>query len=33
MQRPDPFASAFRAAKSELDPEWTLNPGVLVDRG
>ena len=30
-QRPDPFASAFRAAKSALDPAWILNPGVLLD--
>ena len=30
-QRPDPFAAAMRAAKSELDPEAILNPGVLVD--
>ncbi len=30
-QRPDPFASALRAAKRELDPRATLNPGVLVD--
>jgi alkyldihydroxyacetonephosphate synthase len=30
-QRPDPFAAAFRAAKSALDPAGILNPGVLVD--
>ncbi len=30
-QRPDPFAVALRAAKSELDPKGILNPGVLVD--
>jgi alkyldihydroxyacetonephosphate synthase len=30
-QRPDPFAAALRAAKSELDPRGTLNPGVLID--
>jgi alkyldihydroxyacetonephosphate synthase len=30
-QRPDPFASALRAAKRELDPEAVLNPGVLID--
>ena len=30
-QRPDPFAAALRAAKRELDPGATLNPGVLID--
>ncbi len=30
-QRPDPFAAALRAAKSELDPKGILNPGVLID--
>jgi alkyldihydroxyacetonephosphate synthase len=30
-QRPDPFATALRAAKSVLDPAGILNPGVLVD--
>lgn len=30
-QRPAPFAAALRAAKSELDPAGTLNPGVLID--
>ncbi|KAA1249023.1 FAD-binding oxidoreductase [Mycobacterium simiae] len=30
-QRPDPFASALRAAKSALDPAGILNPGVLLD--
>jgi alkyldihydroxyacetonephosphate synthase len=30
-QRPAPFAAALRAAKAELDPHGTLNPGVLVD--
>jgi len=30
-QRPDPFAAALRAAKAELDPGATLNPGVLID--
>jgi alkyldihydroxyacetonephosphate synthase len=30
-QRPDPFAAALVAAKRELDPAATLNPGVLVD--
>ncbi len=32
-QRPEPFAGALRAAKSAVDPEWLLNPGVLIDRG
>jgi alkyldihydroxyacetonephosphate synthase len=30
-QRPGPFADALRAAKRELDPKATLNPGVLID--
>jgi alkyldihydroxyacetonephosphate synthase len=30
-QRPEPFAAALRAAKSALDPQSVLNPGVLVD--
>jgi alkyldihydroxyacetonephosphate synthase len=30
-QRPEPFAEALRAAKRELDPKATLNPGVLID--
>ncbi len=30
-QRPEPFAAALRAAKQELDPAATLNPGVLID--
>ncbi len=30
-QRPDPFATALRAAKLALDPAGILNPGVLVD--
>ncbi|MFG3257036.1 FAD-binding oxidoreductase [Streptomyces sp. NPDC048172] len=29
-QRPDPFATALRAAKDALDPHHTLNPGVLL---
>jgi alkyldihydroxyacetonephosphate synthase len=31
QQRPAPFAAALRAAKKELDPASTLNPGVLID--
>jgi alkyldihydroxyacetonephosphate synthase len=30
-QRPDRFADALRAAKRELDPQSTLNPGVLIE--
>ena len=30
-QRPEPFADALRAAKSAVDPEAVLNPGVLID--
>jgi alkyldihydroxyacetonephosphate synthase len=30
QQRPDRFADALRAAKSTLDPQGMLNPGVLV---
>jgi alkyldihydroxyacetonephosphate synthase len=30
-QRPAPFAAALRAAKTELDPNAILNPGVLID--
>jgi alkyldihydroxyacetonephosphate synthase len=30
-QRPEPFATALRAAKAALDPAGILNPGVLID--
>jgi alkyldihydroxyacetonephosphate synthase len=30
-QRPEPFASALRAAKASVDPAGILNPGVLID--
>jgi alkyldihydroxyacetonephosphate synthase len=30
-QRPDPFATALRAAKAAVDPAGILNPGVLLD--
>jgi alkyldihydroxyacetonephosphate synthase len=30
-QRPEPFATALRAAKAALDPDGALNPGVLID--
>jgi alkyldihydroxyacetonephosphate synthase len=30
-QRPELFARALGAIKRELDPQWVLNPGVLVD--
>ena len=32
QQRPDPFADALRAAKTAVDPNWVLNPGVLIDK-
>ena len=31
QQRPNPFAQALRAAKRSLDPNWVLNPGILID--
>ena len=31
-QAPQPFVAAMRSAKTELDPSWMLNPGVLFDR-
>ncbi len=30
-QRPEPFGVALGAAKQALDPDWMLNPGVLLD--
>ncbi len=30
-ERPDLFAKAFEAMKSELDPRWILNPGIHID--
>ena len=30
-QRPEPFATALRAAKRAVDPGGALNPGVLID--
>ena len=30
-QRPDLFATAYRAAKAAVDPQGLMNPGVLVD--
>jgi alkyldihydroxyacetonephosphate synthase len=30
-QRPEAFAAAYGAAKTQLDPGWTLNPGCLLD--
>jgi alkyldihydroxyacetonephosphate synthase len=30
-ERPEPFATALRAAKAALDPDALLNPGVLID--
>jgi alkyldihydroxyacetonephosphate synthase len=31
-QRPEPFAAAWRAAKTALDPDGRLNPGVLWEQ-
>jgi alkyldihydroxyacetonephosphate synthase len=31
-ERPELFAAALKAAKSVLDPQGLLNPGVLIDR-
>jgi FAD/FMN-containing dehydrogenase len=31
LTAPEPFATALRAAKRQLDPAGILNPGVLVD--
>jgi alkyldihydroxyacetonephosphate synthase len=33
LQRPDRFAAALDAVKSEVDPASILNPGVLIDPG
>jgi alkyldihydroxyacetonephosphate synthase len=30
-QRPEPFATALRAARAAVDPRGVLNPGLLVD--
>jgi alkyldihydroxyacetonephosphate synthase len=30
-QRPPLFAAALRAAKTTMDPQGLLNPGVLID--
>ncbi len=30
-QRPDLFARSLAASKRSLDPQWVLNPGVLID--
>ncbi len=31
QQRPEPFAAAWRGAKTAIDPHAILNPGVLID--
>jgi alkyldihydroxyacetonephosphate synthase len=31
QERPELFATALRAIKRTLDPQWLLNPGVLID--
>jgi len=31
QERPELFATALRAVKRTLDPQWLLNPGVLID--
>ena len=31
QERPELFAAALRAVKRTLDPQWLLNPGVLID--
>lgn len=32
QERPPLFADALRAVKQRLDPQWVLNPGILLDR-
>jgi alkyldihydroxyacetonephosphate synthase len=32
QERPEIFARALGAVKRTLDPQWLLNPGVLIDR-
>jgi alkyldihydroxyacetonephosphate synthase len=31
QERPELFARSLRAIKSTLDPQWLLNPGMLLD--
>jgi alkyldihydroxyacetonephosphate synthase len=31
QERPAPFTQALRAVKGAVDPNWVLNPGVLID--
>ena len=31
LQRPDRFAAALAGAKRAVDPDWLMNPGVLID--
>jgi alkyldihydroxyacetonephosphate synthase len=31
-ERPELFAKSLRATKSLFDPDWRLNPGVLIDK-
>lgn len=32
QERPPLFADALRVVKQRLDPQWVLNPGILLDR-